>query len=128
MFGQLVDHIRRQRAFAHIGERRGIDDVIAMTGAQQAEEVEAALRAGGAEPGEMVVADLGAEAVLRLMAGAGVIDRDPGGVGQPGAEHIARFGMEAIMAVIEQADHLALGERMPSVRNSVTSRGAVVWP
>jgi hypothetical protein len=26
MFGQLAGHIRRQRAFAHIGERRGIDD------------------------------------------------------------------------------------------------------
>jgi hypothetical protein len=26
IFGQLAGHIRRQRAFAHIGERRGIDD------------------------------------------------------------------------------------------------------
>jgi hypothetical protein len=26
MFGQAVDHLRGQRAFAHISERRGIDD------------------------------------------------------------------------------------------------------
>jgi D-beta-D-heptose 7-phosphate kinase / D-beta-D-heptose 1-phosphate adenosyltransferase len=51
-----------------------------------------------------------AEAVLRLVARAGVVGRDPGGAGQPGAQHIARFGAQAIVAVIEQADHLALGD------------------
>jgi hypothetical protein len=69
---------------------------------------------------------LGAEAVLRLVARAGVVDRDPGGAGQPGAEHIASFGAEAIMAVIEQADLLALGdEDAERARNSVTSRGVL---
>src|ERR1700730_19120509 len=77
MFGQPVDHLSGQGAFAHIGERRGIDDVIAMSGAQQAEEVEAALRSGGAEPAEMVVADLGADAVRRLVAGGGGVHRGP---------------------------------------------------
>ena len=58
----------------------------------------------------MRIADLGAKAVRRFVARAGVVHCDPGGVGQPGAQHIARFGMEAIMAVIEQTDHLALGD------------------
>jgi hypothetical protein len=66
--GQPGDHMAGERAFAHIGQRFVIDDVIATTGTRQA------------------------------------------------------------MAAIEQADHLALLKMwMPSVRNSVTSRGAVVW-
>jgi len=70
MFGEPGDHMAGQRTFAHIGERRVIDDVIIMAGAQQAEEVEAALRGSGGEGGEVRVADLGAETVLRLMARA----------------------------------------------------------
>ena len=38
MFGEAGDHMAGQRAFAHIGERVVIDDVIAMAGAQQARE------------------------------------------------------------------------------------------
>ncbi len=88
----------RERACAHIGERLGIDDVIAMAGPQQVEEVEAALRGGGAEPGEMRVADLGAEAVPGLVARAGVIHRDPGGARKSGAQHRARLGEVALRA------------------------------
>ena len=72
MFGQSGGHMGRERAFAHIGKRLGIDDVIAMAGPQQGEEVKAALRSGGAEPGEIRVADLGTEAVLGLVARATV--------------------------------------------------------
>jgi len=43
MSAEPTDHMTGQRAFAHLGERLVIDDVIAMAGAQQAEEVEAAL-------------------------------------------------------------------------------------
>jgi hypothetical protein len=32
MFGEPGNHMRRQRPFAHIGERRVIDDVIAVAG------------------------------------------------------------------------------------------------
>src|SRR5271163_4698487 len=105
MFGEPGDHMASQRAFAHIGERGVIDDVIAMAGAQQAEKIEAALRGGGDEGGEMGVADLGAEAVSCLVACAGVIHRDR----QPGAQYIARFVAKAILAGGQQADHLALG-------------------
>ena len=57
-----------ERAGAHIGQGFGIDDAIAMPGAQQFEEVEAALRTRGPEPGEPGVADLGAEAVRGFVA------------------------------------------------------------
>jgi len=63
---QAGHHMRGQRAFAHVSQRLGIDDVIAMAGAQQREKVEAALRAGGAEPGEVRIANLRAEAVGAL--------------------------------------------------------------
>jgi len=56
---------RRQRPFAHIGERCVIDDVIAMTGAEQAEEVEAAfLEVVVAKAVKWAFADLGTEAVI----------------------------------------------------------------
>src|ERR1700729_132703 len=61
-----------------------------MAGAQQAEKIEAALRGGGGEGGEMGVADLGAKAVIGLVARAGVVHRDPGRARQPGAQYIAR--------------------------------------
>ena len=109
MFGEPGDHMAGQRAFAHIGERGVIDDVIAMAGAQQAEKIEAALRGGGDEGGEMGVFDLGAEAVSCLVACAGVIHRDPGAARQPGAQYIARLVAKAILAGGQQADHLALG-------------------
>jgi hypothetical protein len=65
-----------QGALAHVGERVGIDDVIAVAGAQQFEEVAAALRAGGAEPGEVRVADVGADAIRGLVASPSVVDRN----------------------------------------------------
>src|SRR5712672_1295857 len=79
-------------------------------GAQQREKVEAALGAGGAEPGEMGIADLGAEAVGGFVACAGVVHRDPGGTDEPGTQHIASLGEETVLALDQQADHLALGD------------------
>src|SRR6266481_9551596 len=79
MFDQAGDHMLGQGALAHVGERVGIDDVIAVAGAQQFEEVAAALRAGGAEPGEVRVADVRADAIRGLVASPGVVDRDPRG-------------------------------------------------
>jgi hypothetical protein len=80
LFAEQGDHMRRQRPFAHIGERCVIDDVIATTGAEQAEEVEAALGGGGGEGGEMSVRNL------------------------------ARFLVKAIMPCGQQADQLAFGD------------------
>ncbi len=50
MLAQAGDDGPGERAGAHIGQGFVIDDVVAMPGAQQVEEVEAAFRAGGPEP------------------------------------------------------------------------------
>jgi hypothetical protein len=96
MFGKPGDQVSGQRAFAHIGERYVVDDVIAMAGAQQAEEIEPAHRVRGGEGGEVRVANLGAEAVLRPMTRPGVVHGDPGAVREAGTQHIARFVAEAM--------------------------------
>jgi hypothetical protein len=44
-----------QGAFTDVGERLGVDDVIVVAGAQQREEVEAALGGCCAEPGEVPI-------------------------------------------------------------------------
>ena len=82
MLGQLADDRAGERAAAHVGECLGIDHVIAVASAQQVQKIEPALRAGRAEPSEAVIADVRAGAVLRLVAGAGVVDRDPGSIGE----------------------------------------------
>jgi hypothetical protein len=54
------------------------------------------------------VADLCAEAVRRLVAGAGVVHRDPGSARKPGAQHITRFEEETVLVLEQQADYLPL--------------------
>jgi len=66
---------RRHAMFADIGERLIVDDIVGVTGAQAFEKVQAALRIDGAEPGEAIVADLGADRVAALVAGAGVVKK-----------------------------------------------------
>src|SRR4051812_15801079 len=63
MRGQLGDDWPGQCAGAHVGKRLGVDHVIRVTRPEQFEEVEPALRRGRAEPGEMIIADLGADLV-----------------------------------------------------------------
>ena len=128
MFGQAGDDMAGERAVAHIGQRLGIDDVIAMAGAQQREEVEAALRPGGAEPGEMRVADLGAEAVRGLVARAGVVHRDPGGCVSPARSTSRASSRKPSWPAISRRTTWRLEMTMPSACNSVTSRGTVTCP
>src|ERR1700759_402138 len=108
MLGQLADDWAGERAALHVGERLGIDHVIAAASAQQVQEIEPALRAGRAEPSKAVIADVRAGAVLRLVAGVGVVDRDPGSIGEAGAEHVLRFGPEATLAVDQEPYYLTL--------------------
>src|SRR3954451_23795931 len=82
-----------------------------MTGAQELEEVQPAFAGRGAEPSEMIVADLRAGPIRGLVAGAGVIDRDPGGLRQPGAQHVASLIEKALVAMDEQAHDLPRGDR-----------------
>src|SRR5229473_3310661 len=99
-----------QSPAAHISERLGVDRVVAMAGAQQFEKVEPALRAGRAEPGKAVVANMRAEPVRRLVARPGVVDRDPGGTGQTRAQYLARLAEETPLAADQQPHYLPLGD------------------
>ena len=111
MVGQTGDGMLRQGALAHVGQRLGIDHIVGVAGAQQLQEVEAALGACRGEPGEVLVADLGADAVPALMARPGVVDADPGGAGQAGPQHVAGLGQERLLAGDQQAHDLSLGDR-----------------
>ena len=111
MLGQARDHGTGQGAPAHVGERLGVDHVVGEAGAQHLEEVQPALRGRRGEGGEVVVAQLGADRVPVLVAGAGVVDADPARRGQPGAQHLARLGEEGVLARVQQADDLPLGDQ-----------------
>ena len=80
-----------------------------MASAQQLEKVEAALRIRCAEPGEVGIADLRAKTILGLVAGTGVIDRDPWGTRKPGSQCIASLGEKVVLLLDQETDHLALG-------------------
>jgi len=75
---QPGDQDGRQCARAHVGERGVVQHEVAVAGPQEIKEVQPALRRACAEPGEVVIADLRAEAVGRLVPRAGVVDRNPG--------------------------------------------------
>ena len=100
----------RQRPVAHVSQRLGVDHVIGVAGAEQVEEVQPALAARGGEPGEMLVADLGAHAVGRPVPRASVVHAQPGRMGQAGAQHVTGFVDEAILPGDQQAHDLALGQ------------------
>src|SRR5260370_32870804 len=81
-----------------------------MAGGRRLEKVEPALRAGRAEPGKAVVANMRAEPVCRFVARPGVVDRDPGGTGQPRAQYLARLAEETPLAADQQPHYLPLGD------------------
>src|ERR1700688_3069614 len=128
MFGQAVDHLSGQRAFAHIGECRGIDDVIAMAGAQQGEEVEAALRPGGANQVKCslpIWVQKPFFAWWRAPVSSTVIQA---ALVSPARSTSRASARKPSWPSLSRRTTWRLEMRMPSVRNSVTSRGAVVWP
>ena len=65
---QQLDHRPCQGMLAHVLQRRRVDDVVGVAGLQQLEEVQPALAARRAEPGEAVVAELRADAVDAAVA------------------------------------------------------------
>jgi hypothetical protein len=73
-------------------------------------EVQPALARPCAKPGEVVIADLRAEAIPPGVTRAGIIDRDPGCVVQARPQHITALGEEAVLPGDQQAHHLALGD------------------
>ena len=74
------------------------------------EEVQPALAGPCAEPGEVVVADLRAEAVPAGMARTGVVHRDPGRRPQAHTQHVAALGQKVVLAVDQQTHHMPLGD------------------
>lgn len=91
--GQSLDQRFRQVMFAHVLQGCIVDRIVGVTSAQQVEEVEAALAARRAEPGEAVpgssprTANLRTDTIGAAMARAGVVDGDPVGRFQAGTQH-----------------------------------------
>ena len=92
----------------HIAQRRIIDHVIGVSGTQQLEEIQSALAGPRAEPGEAVVADLRAEAILPGMPRAGIVHRDPAGVRNPARNTSCGFRKKFVLTIDQQPHHLPL--------------------
>ena len=99
-----------ERMFAHVGQGGIVDHVIGVPDTQQIEEVQATLASRRAEPGEVVVADLRADAVRALVTCPRVIHRNPTRCLQTRAQHVARFGQELILPGDQQTHDLPLGD------------------
>ena len=108
---QTRDVRERQAMGPHVGQGCLVHRKVAMPGAQQIENVQPALRRARAEPGEPIVADLRAVAVRDLMAGTGVVDRNPRCTSKPGTKHVATFRQELIVPLGQQPLHLPLRDR-----------------
>src|SRR5687768_7575655 len=96
-----------------------------MASPQQLEKVQPAFAGRRAKPGEVVIADLRAGPVRGLVAGPGVVDRDPGRLRQPSTKHVAGFIEEALLAMNEQAHDLPRGDRQtdgPQLRHQARHR------
>ena len=96
---------------SHVAIGRVVEHVIAMTGAQQIEKIQPALRRAEAESAESVIVNLRTKAVLRLMPCTGIVHRDIGRCLQPGAQNIPCFGNEIILFVGQQTLQLVFRDR-----------------
>src|SRR5215472_4556869 len=104
--GEMVDDGSRQGTLAHIGESLLVENVVAVAGAQEFEKVEPAFGAGGAEPGEVVVPDLGADGIGAPVAGARVIDSNEAGRLQSSPQDITSLGEKNLLLIDQQAHDL----------------------
>ena len=103
MSSQLLEERSGQGMITHVAQGRVVDDVVGMTGAQQVEEVQPALAARRAEPGEIVIANLRADAVGAAVACTGVVHAHPACGLQSSPQHIAGFRQESILPINQQA-------------------------
>ena len=102
------DDLAGQVVLAHVDERGIVDQMRRITSIQRLEKVQPAVGARGDEGGELIVADVYAHAVLRLVASPGVVDRDPRGRVEARAQHVARFVEKNILAGDQQPHELTL--------------------
>jgi hypothetical protein len=84
-----------------------------VSGPQQLKEVQPALAGRAAEPGEVVVADLRAAAILCPVPRPSVVDRDPARVLQSGPQHVLALVEERLLISDQQAHDLPLGNGDP---------------
>ena len=110
---QLADHGSGEGTATHVAQGRIIDHVVGMSGAQEIEEVQPALAGPRAEPGEAVVSDLCAEAILSGVARASIVHRDPCRRLQAGPQHLTVLDEEVTLAVNQQTHDLALRDADP---------------
>ena len=96
---QLADHGSGEGTATHVAQGRIIDHVVGVSGAQQIEEVQPALAGPRAEPGEAVVTDLCAEAILSGVARASIVHRDPCRRLQASPQHLTVLDEEVTLAV-----------------------------
>ena len=106
MFGKTRDQRAGQTTVAQVGKGICIDHVVGMTGAQHGQKIQSAFALGGAEPREMIIADLRADPIARLVARTGVIRTYPVGRGQTRPQHITRLVDKAVLAGDQQAHDL----------------------
>src|SRR5450631_1835736 len=110
---QTGDRGRWQALVSHVVVSGVIEYVIGVSGAQQIEEVQSALRGPRAKPGEPFIADLRAKPVLPGMTRTSVVHADPGRCLQSRAQNILGFGDEPLMVLVQQANQLSLRNRNP---------------
>jgi hypothetical protein len=94
----------KQRSGCSFRRASALDEVIVVAGAQQREEVEAALGGCGAEPGEVRVADLRQKPLAALQRAPA--PSTPGGTDEPGTQHIAGLGWPPKLRGLADAIHL----------------------
>src|SRR5918996_4005371 len=110
MLSEQLDHRPCQVALVHVGEGSAIENVVLVTSAQELEKVAPALGEGGGEEGEAIVPDLSGHAVPGAMAGAGVVDGDPRGGLEAGAQDRLGLVDEGRALGGQEPHHLALGD------------------
>ena len=110
---QTGDRGRWQAIVSHVVVSVVVEHVVSVTGAEQIEEVQPALRRPRTKPGEPFVADLRAKAVLPRVTRTGIVRADPGRCFQSRAQNIPGFDDEALVVFVQQADQLPLRDRNP---------------
>ena len=90
-----------QPTVAQIRERRLVQHIIWISGAEQIEEVQSALRSAGAEPGNESL-PIGAKPVLAGVPGASIVHRNEWRCRQPGTEDCKGFADERSCLSVEQ--------------------------
>ena len=98
---------------AHTREGDVVEHEVGMAGVQQAKEIQPAFRFRRAEGGEVVIADLCANAIPGLMPRAGIVNRDPLRRSQSGVQNLPVPGEERVLLLGERPLYLPFGDRYP---------------